>query len=540
MRVPTVAGMSTTPCQDAPEPPPDGSGGAAPRGPGNGEDVGGVVVSELATRLEETPAGALLASLVEALDVDALSAYELVELAAAADRVESWAHRHKVAAAGALVGRDDLQPRSRPVSGRAALEARQQVAATLAMRLQRPVREGDALVREALSYEGVLAGTGEALASGDIDPGRARVLVDRLWDQPVPVAAAVEADVLPVAPGRTSGQLRRDVERSLVRHDGVEASVRARAARERRCVSRPRALGDGMASFWVLLPAVQAVRVDRVLDAAARAARATGDGRTLDQVRADELCALITGEADLDLDGTPAPGAVRPDAQDGAEAVDDADRASVTTRGRAPQTVVHVTVGLSTLIGLDDQPGDLEGYGPVDAVQARALALGGVWRRLLTDPLSGTLLDVGRTRYRPPAALDEHVRLRDRYCTAPGCLVPAVRTDLDHTDPWDGDRGSGPPGSTSADNLGPGCRFHHRLKTEGGFTVRQLVPGQFDWGTPTGHVFRTRPGAEHPAIRLGRDADHGGGIDRARRRDPAAPGPPIAGEAIGTPEVPPF
>ncbi|NWJ70321.1 hypothetical protein HX744_07205 [Pseudonocardia sp. ICBG1122] len=44
------------------------------------------------------------------------------------------------------------------------------------------------------------------------------------------------------------------------------------------------------------------------------------------------------------------------------------------------------------------------GRGPVPADLARALAAGGVWQRLVTDPLSGTLLDVGRTRYRPPVA----------------------------------------------------------------------------------------------------------------------------------------
>ena len=34
-----------------------------------------------------------------------------------------------------------------------------------------------------------------------------------------------------------------------------------------------------------------------------------------------------------------------------------------------------------------------------------ALAAGGTWRRLVTDPASGTVVDVGRARYRPPAGL---------------------------------------------------------------------------------------------------------------------------------------
>ena len=39
----------------------------------------------------------------------------------------------------------------------------------------------------------------------------------------------------------------------------------------------------------------------------------------------------------------------------------------------------------------------------VPALTAWALAAGGTWRRLVTDPASGTVLDVRRSRYRPPA-----------------------------------------------------------------------------------------------------------------------------------------
>jgi hypothetical protein len=38
------------------------------------------------------------------------------------------------------------------------------------------------------------------------------------------------------------------------------------------------------------------------------------------------------------------------------------------------------------------------------------------------------------------------------------------------------------------------CRRHHRLKTDGGFVLRQLRPGVFEWTTPTGHRYLVRPG----------------------------------------------
>lgn len=189
-----------------------------------------------------------------------------------------------------------------------------------------------------------------------------------------------------------------------------------------------------------------------------------------------------------------------------------------------------MVVAASTLLGLDDLPGDLEGYGPIDAFQARALAAGGVWRRIVTDPLSGAVLDVGRARYRPPADLVEHVRERDGCCVRPGCSAPARASDLDHTEPFHPPGGPGTPertrseppgqdthapvtgdrpdtaqtgGRTSAGNLGPACRRDHLLKTHAGHRLVQDEPGSFLWTTPTGHRYRTVPGASGTSIHLG-------------------------------------
>jgi hypothetical protein len=162
-----------------------------------------------------------------------------------------------------------------------------------------------------------------------------------------------------------------------------------------------------------------------------------------------------------------------------------------------PGAEVRITVRASTLLGLDEQPADLDGHGPIDAVRARALAAGGVWRRVVTDPLTDRVLDVGRQRYRPPAALDEFVRTRDGTCVFPGCTVPACRCDLDHTTEYRHRPGADPAepvGRTDADNLGPVCHRHHRLKTDGGFRLRQVAPGLFEWITPAGHRYLTSPG----------------------------------------------
>ncbi|MET0433762.1 MAG: HNH endonuclease signature motif containing protein, partial [Cellulomonas sp.] len=88
-------------------------------------------------------------------------------------------------------------------------------------------------------------------------------------------------------------------------------------------------------------------------------------------------------------------------------------------------------------------------------------------------------------------------RTRDKTCAAPGCRVPACGCELDHTQefhPRPGGDPDAPLGRTDADNLGPVCHRHHRLKTDGGFRLRQISPGLFEWLTPTGRRYLTRPG----------------------------------------------
>ncbi len=225
---------------------------------------------------------------------------------------------------------------------------------------------------------------------------------------------------------------------------------------------------DGMAALWALLPAEGAAVVARGLrDLAGATPGQAADDRTLDQREADALVQVFT-----DLAGA-APG-TRPRRRGG-------------TRGRA---AVSVTVSAETLLGLDDAPAALGAgrlSGPITASQARRIAADGIWRRLLTDPVSGALLDLGRERYRPPAELRAFVVARDARCTRPGCDQPSVACDLDHALDWV--RG----GATSAANLHCACGRCHSLKDVGWRVVRGS-DGTTAWTTPRGV---TRVTAEH-------------------------------------------
>jgi hypothetical protein len=154
---------------------------------------------------------------------------------------------------------------------------------------------------------------------------------------------------------------------------------------------------------------------------------------------------------------------------------------------RAGKPLVHVIVPYSTLTGADDQPCELVGYGPIPADLARSIAADAVWKRLVTDPLSGAVLDHGRDSYRPPVALAEFVRARDLYCRMPGCRRQASNCELDHAIDWS-------KGGTTVDtNLYAGCLHDHRVKDRSGWKVRQTPDGRVEWTTPTGHRYHSDP-----------------------------------------------
>jgi hypothetical protein len=107
----------------------------------------------------------------------------------------------------------------------------------------------------------------------------------------------------------------------------------------------------------------------------------------------------------------------------------------------------------------------------------------------VTDPLSGTALDYGRTTYHPPTALADHVRARarDQHCRFPHCRRTAADAELDHIEPWTHG------GQTTTANLQALCVHHHKLKTHAGWRIQTHPDKRLTWTTPTGHRHTTAP-----------------------------------------------
>jgi len=316
-----------------------------------------------------------------------------------------------------------------------------------------------------------LPAVAEAWRSGRVDARKVGVIVEQVTclDRSTATQVADDAVDYATAPGRaqTAPQLREWLRRKVIAADPDAAEERRqRAIADRRVVITPG--DDGMSELWALLPGVQARQIQSALTTAAHDLGGD-DARSMDQRRADTLVDLLLGRAD------------------------------------PPQVSLQVIVPADSLAGTSQEPGWVPGLGPVTATEIAELLGTGTGtgttpgtgiemgsqvtvRRLLTDPATGALTDLGEKRYRPSAALDRAVRARDVTCRFPGCRRSAdsAGTDLDHTVPW-------PAGATTATNLAVLCRRHHRLKHTTGWNVTLDPTGTMTWTTPTGRRYRTEP-----------------------------------------------
>jgi hypothetical protein len=257
---------------------------------------------------------------------------------------------------------------------------------------------------------------------------------------------------------------------------------------------------------------------------------------------------------------------------------------------------VEVRVALSTLLGLDEHPGELPGLGPIPAAHARAVVADqrrAEWRYAITDP-DGRLLFDGLTRRRPtglttggppggiveihiPATLLAELTRDDRVVEPAAARWAAVladiarrygerdRRDLDahpddrlpraalrrHTQVRDRTCiGVGcrrrptrcdqdhtieyqDGGATVAADLAPLCRHDHVLKGQG-WILQQPAPGRFLWISPLGGRYEVRPEPVLPPL-----PDARPGPDDPRHDDAAPPGPEMLTMHGPDPPTPP-
>jgi hypothetical protein len=332
--------------------------------------------------------------------------------------------------------------------------------------------------------------TFDALSRGEISYRHATTLLDQIRTIPDEDQAAFEEQVLPVAKSQPAGRFKDRARRLREKlHPESIVTRTTDALAKRRTWWEPDHDGMGWLHWYGTAEQTKAA-CDRISNMAASLKKlgdptpdgdATADGtdpgaafgvtpvgadtvpvpaptRTLDQLRADVTAALL-------LDGiTP------------------------TGLGAGIRGTVMITVPVLTLLGVDDEPATLEGYGPISPEAARRIVgEASSFTRVLTHPESGVILSVDKKPEKITKGMRKALRMRDETCRFPGCSRPAVKSDIDHTQDRQYD------GATELENLAHLCEGHHRLKHLSQWAVMQEPGGVLVWTSPGKRTYRTDP-----------------------------------------------
>jgi hypothetical protein len=204
-----------------------------------------------------------------------------------------------------------------------------------------------------------------ALADGRIDATKAQRIVDELHEVPDPRREHLELLAIEYATDHTPHQLRRYLLALTCDHD-PDATLRKKALDNRGVSVTPR--GHGMADInaYVSVEVAEAF-IQALEDLAAKPdcpdPYLQGDHRTKDQRCADALAGFLTAHCTYQIN-------------------------------------VDVVIGADTLIGDNDYHAESKRLGPITSELARTLCFSpdARWRRLVTDPLTGRLVDMATPR----------------------------------------------------------------------------------------------------------------------------------------------
>lgn len=359
-------------------------------------------------------------------------------------------------------------------------------------------------IEEARLLLGSLPATKAAVESGEISPAHARVVVESAKrfaattevGSPAFAGACVELErrVLPVAIKHGIGQVRTAANKAVSVIDPAGRGARRDSAFRTRGVWL-RDEPDGVATLIARMATEHAYACYAAVEKLAAAGRIDdqpfcNERTSMGERRSLALLHLTVGSG-RDIFRRVDGGALS-----GAD-VNGADLGLADMPLPAVRTHVDVIVDLPTLLGLQDNDGEIVGGGELAGDTIRALVAHdttATMRRLVTDPLSGHLLDIGRKRYVIPDALREFIVLRDQRCRFPGCHSPAATAEIDHATPWDAG------GTSDRANLGALCKRHHQVKTLGGWTIGDSAEdGSCRWVSPAGNVY------EHHAVAVDTD-----------------------------------
>jgi hypothetical protein len=399
--------------------------------------------------LDEIPPGVALISALHSLRAEPMTGWAAIKLAGHFERAKAWLESESMIPVATALAWTESLPGGSVMTSVAEVGDELAAAANLGTTSATNTVALVSQVNESLPL------SWEALNRGEWTLAHLRSLARATRTSTPQTAMAVEEAIVPAAIGQCWSPHRVELEaaKTAIAIDPDGAPERARKARETDNVE----FHSGADETATIHATGQALTMRQMMDAIERLAQQLGedgDDRPIGQRRITAMHMLIVGKQQA-------------------------------TTGSGSEIVVSMDI--NTLAAFRDGVAELSGYGPITAETARTLMADAAFRRMITDPITGDMIDLGTRRYRPSEPLLRHVMKRDGCCRFPGCARPARSCDCDHIV-------NHPIGGTDRDNLHMLCRRHHNQKTHNGWKVTRNLDGSETWTSRFGLTHtRQRP-----------------------------------------------
>ena len=338
--------------------------------------------------------------------------------------------------------------RPRRHGGAGTPQVREFAAAELGVRIGRSPYAAAALMADSLDLHHRLPQLWGRVRAGEVKASYARHVAAKTRDLTPQQAAFVDAAVVESADGRISWtRFETLVQAKVAQADPAAARKREEQAAKATFAKKTRTEANGMGTFMVRADIATIDQIDAAVTTREHTLTQTMPDATQDQRRVHAVLLM-------------------------------------TRPGVDPETDIHdlmptVTLYLHAYAGADAEPiARLEGHGPVtDAWITRVL---GPRCRFKIQPVLDLAGQAPVDAYEIPDRHRQAVHLMTPADVFPHASNLSRRKQIDHTDAFhDG-------GPSAIGNYGPMTLTHHRIKTHGGWQVKQPFPGIYIWRDPHG------------------------------------------------------
>jgi hypothetical protein len=342
------------------------------------------------------------------------------------------------------------------------------------------------LIADALDLAYRLPQLWRRVQSLEVKASYARFVARKTRDLPREQAAYVDERVVVCADGRISwSRFETLVEAAIKAADPEAAAAAEEAAAKDQFARATRSDEHGMRGFYIRAPFAVIARLEATVAFLTEALRQLGDQSPADQLRVKAILILANPAPAVELLAAYAAWKDRP--ADPA-VPDEPDRTGDRPELDWSKLLPTVTVFIHLAADPESDPiARIEGTGPVTEGWVRQHL--GPEARFSIRPILDLAGQAPVDAYEIPERHRQAVHLMTPADTFPFSSSTSRSHQIDHTEPYRHGVAAKGAGQSRLGNYGPMTTTHHRIKTFGGWAVKQPFPGIYLWRDPHGATY---------------------------------------------------